>query len=480
MKIIRKNILYSFLTILLMNSCSWLEVSPSNEVNEKDMFSEGSGYRNALNGIYLKLAETSLYGSNLSYGFIEVLGNQYLLEHFKTTSSYYKAAQFQYDDTDVKSVISNLWTNGYNGIASCNNLIYNISESDPEIFGGLEMEKRMIWGEALALRALIHFDILRMFAPSMEADDGKSYIPYVDEYPVISTTYYKNAEILEKIEADLLKARELVATCDIEQHPEWMQHSIRMLGNGTQNELPTDIFFAFRGYRMNYYAITALLARVYMWKKDYKAAFDKAEEVVKANYKERACFGFVKSGELMNNMKDSESLIFTLSLVTLRDDYKPYTNGDNDNRFLFNSDVIYEKFGDDERGTTSLLGTVKGAQFSKKYMIEEGTVGYDMIPMLRLSEMYYIIGEYYARNNNLEEARKALDMVRSSRGIKLNLSAISSIDAFYTELVKEVRKELMCEGQLYFLYKRLNMKKYFGKDEKDVKFVFDRPDNENI
>lgn len=71
-------------------------------------------------------------------------------------------------------------------------------------------------------------------------------------------------------------------------------------------------------------------------------------------------------------------------------------------------------------------------------------------------------------------------MVRSSRGVKLNLPTISSLEGFYTELVKEVRREQMAEGQLYFLYKRLNMKKYFNKDEKDIKFVFDHPDNEDI
>lgn len=196
----------------------------------------------------------------MSYGFIEVLGHQYILDNLKTTSSYYKAAQFQYDDTDVKSVISNLWTNGYNVIASCNNLIYNVSNADSEIFEGLEMEKNMIWGEALALRALVHFDILRMFAPSMETDDGKAYIPYVDAYPVISTTYYTNAEILEKIETDLTEARKLVATCDVEQHPEWLLSKLRMLGKGTTDELPEDVFYAFRGYRLNYYAITALMA----------------------------------------------------------------------------------------------------------------------------------------------------------------------------------------------------------------------------
>lgn len=115
-----------------------------------------------------------------------------------------------------------MWSKGYNVIASCNNLIHNISEADAMLFDGVEMEKNMIWGEALALRALMHFELLRMFAPSMEVDDGKAYIPYVDEYPVITTTYYTNAEILKKIEADFKEARRLVAMCDVEQHPEWM------------------------------------------------------------------------------------------------------------------------------------------------------------------------------------------------------------------------------------------------------------------
>ena len=58
--------------MLLAGSCDWLEVSPSNEVNEEDLFAKGSGYRNALNGIYLNMSDNSLYGRNLSYGFIAV------------------------------------------------------------------------------------------------------------------------------------------------------------------------------------------------------------------------------------------------------------------------------------------------------------------------------------------------------------------------------------------------------------------------
>lgn len=58
----KKNILCSLLTLLLMSSCNWLEVSPSNEVNADDMYSNGDGYRNALNGLYLQLSGSTLYG----------------------------------------------------------------------------------------------------------------------------------------------------------------------------------------------------------------------------------------------------------------------------------------------------------------------------------------------------------------------------------------------------------------------------------
>ena len=51
-----------------------------------------------------------------------------------------------------------------------------------------------------------------------------------------------------------------------------------------------------------------------------------------------------------------------------------------------------------------------------------------------------------------------------------------SLENFLDELVKEVRKELIGEGQLYFLYKRLDRKSFAD----DVKFVFDRPENEDI
>ena len=61
--------LYSMLLLVISlctASCSdWLDVSPSNQVNGDKLFEIGDGYRNALNGIYLNLGTSSMYGQTM-------------------------------------------------------------------------------------------------------------------------------------------------------------------------------------------------------------------------------------------------------------------------------------------------------------------------------------------------------------------------------------------------------------------------------
>lgn len=482
MKIINANTICTLLVALLCGSCSdWLDVAPSNQVNEKEMFGTGDGYRNALNGAYLNISGFSMYGSNLTWGFIDVLGQQYKPNLLKATEVYSKAVDYKYDDSDVKGVISTIWSVGYNDIANCNNLIRNISNEDPRLFTENELEKNMIWGEALALRAFLHFDILRMFAPSMKKDDKKAYIPYVDTYPATSTTYLNNTEILKKVEKDLLQAKDLLAGCDtVGSRREWMSTGYRMLAEGVDGVLPKELFFAYRGFRMNYYAITGLLARVYCWGGRYEDAFKQAKEVVEATYengKDRydRCFDFVNSSTLDENLKDYNSIILAFSNQELTEKYTTYTSNSAENHSLFMLDIAaYENSLEDERGKV-MLGDYKGNKYSRKYTIPKGTPGADMIPVLRLSEMYYIMGEYYAHTGDFKKAGEMLDAVRSARGIISKSLAVSSVEEFETELLKEIRKELVGEGQLYFQYKRLDR-----KPADNAQFVFARPNSEDI
>lgn len=65
-------------TSLFTTSCSdWLDVAPSNQVNGDKLFEVGDGYRNALNGIYLNLGTSSMYGRTMSWGFMDAIAQYY-------------------------------------------------------------------------------------------------------------------------------------------------------------------------------------------------------------------------------------------------------------------------------------------------------------------------------------------------------------------------------------------------------------------
>ena len=96
----------------------------------------------------------------------------------------------------------------------------------------------------------------------------------------------------------LKEAKRMLAQCDItEEHREWMAINPRMLGIDLSagDIAEEDVFFAFRGYRMNYYAITAILARVYFWNGEYELAYNEAKEVLDATYDDdgQKCFSFI-------------------------------------------------------------------------------------------------------------------------------------------------------------------------------------------
>lgn len=486
--------LYTMLLLVISlctASCSdWLDVSPSNQVNGDKLFEIGDGYRNALNGIYLNLGTSSMYGQTMSWGFMDAIAQYYKTDNgsnfIPKTSAYYKSAKFQFEDSDVKTFISNIWSVSYNNIANCNNLILNVSEASPSVFKEGEFEKNMIWGEALALRAFMHFDLLRLFAPAISKDDGKSYIPYVEVYPTLVPSYEGSKEILSKAIRDLKAAKELLSKCDItDEHKIWMSTGYRMLASSIlSNDIASsDIFFAYRGYRMNYYAVAAILARVYYWGGEYELAYKEAKEVVEATYPNgntsEPCFNFVSYSSLDTNLKDYNSIIMCFFNKTLQEDYIPYITKGNQTMFILDSDNIFaseEEKKEDKRFSLQ-TGAFTSNVYSLKYDIKLGQDGSDMIPGILLSEMYYIMGEYFARKSEYSQAGKMLDEVRYARGIlTTNLEkSIGSLEGFHIELLKDMRKEFIGEGQLFFQYKRLDK-----KPVDNAIFVFDKPDNEDI
>ena len=84
---IQSKLLFGLCLLVCLCGCnSFLNVQPKGTVEQGKQFKDVQGYRDAMYGIYASMAQTSLYGKAMSYGFIDQVGQlfydymkQYLL-----------------------------------------------------------------------------------------------------------------------------------------------------------------------------------------------------------------------------------------------------------------------------------------------------------------------------------------------------------------------------------------------------------------
>ena len=106
-----------------------------------------------------------------------------------------------------------------------------------------------------------------------------------------------------------------------------------------------------------------------------------------------------------------------------------------------------------------------------------------IVPVIRVSEMYYIAAECANKNGAISTGTDYLNNVRQARGLTaLNAGGFTNPDSLSIEIMREYQKEFIQEGQTFFYYKRLN------KDLKQVTattaaiptdvYVFPIPDKE--
>ena len=71
----KRTIYYMIIGYLLLGTgCSdWLSVNPKDKVEQKEMFSDENGFKNALIGNYIMLKDSKLYGKTLTMEFCENL-----------------------------------------------------------------------------------------------------------------------------------------------------------------------------------------------------------------------------------------------------------------------------------------------------------------------------------------------------------------------------------------------------------------------
>lgn len=492
-----KKYILIFLTALLpLASCNkWLDIQPANTINEDDLFKTGDGYRIALNGIYLKLASSSLYGRELTYGMTEALAHTHEPElAYKNNLVYKDMANYEYTSDAAKGIISGIWTTAYNIAANCNNLIGFIEKDSPEKFAEGEKEMSLIHGEALAVRALCHFIILQYFAPvpkdNVADENGKYsvYLPYYDKFSKEIAEYLDVPAFIGRIEKDFKAARELVAVYDLadDLNAYRLTSKYRFTGAAANSSYPQpkDIFFAFRGYRMNYYAITAFLAKLYDYNGQSREAKDLAMEVIEAKAASEKIFSITSVEEAPKDYKLGNDLIFGVSSSTLTDDYARFRNAGTTLQLNSSYSSIISPATTDYRWKTLVGTNGDGNRVSNRYA-GTGQATDDILPVIRLSEMFYIIAGYYAEAALYDNSRQFIETVQVGRGAPENqlYGRITSMETFGEELLKDVRVEFIEEGQIFYYCKKLGIKPdEWDKGSSSVftssKWYFQIPDNE--
>ncbi len=455
----KKNI---YILILLaaasLTSCQdWFDIDPKTDVKAEAFFETPNGYHSALQGVYTTMAESSTYGNNLTFGLLDQLA---LMYDYVPTGAESKTDIFEYNYTtsygyNTKQSIAEIWLSAYNLIANLNNLNKWLDTKGTVVLDEATFD--IMKGELHGLRAFIHFDILRLWGPmGYDESDAKTYIPYRTLADNSKQPLLTQKTVVEKILADLKLAEDyLVADRGVSLE---------------SNE---------RRFRFNYYAVKALEARVYNYCGRQQEAMEAATEVIdncglklqSDNTDDPAMFAETVFGIYLYKMDDeitgyfAEGPDFTTQYVTDVNTIQSYF----ENFTGTSSDV------DIRIKSSAILGYNSTKYISRKYIKNDAEV----IPLIRLPEMYYIMCE----SSDLGDAPDYINAVKSKRGYTKS----SLMQTFADETVRrhvldyEYRTEFYAEGQYFHFMKRHGIQSLnYAPDVNYAadKYIFPLPDEE--
>lgn len=442
----------------LMSCSKWLDVTPKSEVSQGALFSTQSGFEEALNGVYSRCTQEDSYGKEITCGFLDVLAQNYVITS-QDPQAYRQTSIYNYEEENFMRRRDDAWKALYAAIANSNLILHHIKGQE-KLFAGQEYS--LIKGEALALRAYLHFDLLRMFGPSYVSDPNALAIPYVMDFSKKVTPMSSVRQVLDSAILDLTEAKALLKASDPILNA---GYKVGYPAKDSSTEESGALFLQNRRHRLNYYAVCGELARVYLYKGDKANALANAMEVINSNkfpwtrqndflnpndekkdrilYRELLFAWYVPnmSGALNSRFRNGESALF----ITSSEGQNMYETGG-----VGGDDFRYKQWFSEQSGG---LGT--RLQLEKYYRDGDANIHYQMAPAIRLSEMYYIAAEC-TFDTDPAKAWDYFNEVRLHRGIGTRITEERSKDVFMTELVKESRKEFYGEGQIFYMYKRLN------------------------
>ena len=449
-----KKIIYTMIiacTTLFASCDSWLEVKPYDQIAEGELQKSEEGYQKMLNGIYIDLNSDALYGQTLSVEMIEVMGGAYTIGTDNSVWGNYKdLSSYQYNTEYWRNRLDQTWNKAYALILNCNKILETI-DGNKNLF--TDGSYYIIKGEALALRAMLHFDMLRLFGPVYSKDSDKKAIPYYTKQTNSPEPILTAQEVMEKITTDYEDALNYLANDPVKTEGTMMSST----EDGSSN------FLRYRALRQ------LLCCRgshgsclSYMGNKT--EAFKYATDVIKTA--DQNIFPFVDKNLVIGSPADpdrifSSEVLFALTNTSRGTIHKNFFDPSRLPNYVFRMDdsmmsnLVYGGaattggYQDDYRYRACWMATGSNRYFYKySDMVANGSIQNTMIPMVRLGEMFLIAAE--SQSGDLKAGVQYVNALRRNRGVA-NLTTLTP------DLLKyEYIRELYGEGQLFFLYKRLN------------------------
>lgn len=424
--IIRTSLIVLAFTQTLPACKKWVTVDPPvNALNSKTVFSDDADAGAALNGIYIRImsdmpANGTISGGPLSIGVLAALSADEL--------SLYPGA-----DPNIAQVYTNaqtaqtnipVWNNLYSYIFYCNSAIEGLGRST----GLTKPVKDQLTGEAKFVRAFCFFNLVNLY--------GDVPMPLTADYESNSSLGRTAREdVYNQIVLDLKDAAGLLPAA-----------------YSDRKGMPTN-----ERTRPNKFAAAALLARVYLYEKDWRNAETQATLLID----DIADYDTVALNDVF--LKNSREAIWQLQPVIAN-----YNSYDGDLYILmpgrpnayFNamylSDQLTTAFESGDKRRDNWVGTFVNPDpaatyyYPNKYKLPYGNANvseYQMV--LRLAEQYLIRAEARAQQDNLAGATADVNVIRSRAGLP-DFSPVSK-DALIDEIFHERQVELFTEcGHRWF------------------------------
>lgn len=390
---------------------------PSDEISTEQAFSDSSDVQSVMAGVYTSFLIVDWGSPGFQNGglaaFTGLSDDELIYFSSNDVTSFYENALLP-----TNSVLENLWSQAYTTLYYINAALEGVAASN-----GLSVSlKQHVKGELETVRALCYFNLVNLFGP----------------VPLVTSTDYKVTSKLPRASVDDVY-KQIVN--DLEDANTLLAPGYPSTGRA----------------RPNIYTAKALLAKVYLYLKDWQKAADLSEEVITS--------GLYSLEPDLNSvfLDGSNEAIWQLPAMgtfTQTNEayfFVPYP-GDQPTYELTLSLLNTFENGDQRKVNWISGEDVNGVHYDFPYKYKnldsyEPTTEDYMV--FRLAEQYLIHAEAMAQLDHPNEAVADINMIRERAG----LPDISFTDkeTLLNDIMHERRVELFCEwGNRWFDLKRTN------------------------